>query len=218
MSDVPGSTAGPPFCGENVTNINLTFDDQAAAGIPDMQALAAGTYKPTNDDTNQCGTGNPDAWPSPAPAPPYGSTLSAFTGTDPNGTWRLFIVDDTSGDTGMLGGWSLDITTSNDISFGKLKKNKDKGTAVLSVNVPGPGTLTLGGTGVKPQRHARLDGTVSKAVTSAGVAKLKVKAKGAKKKKLLETGKVKVKLKVTFTPTGGAPKVETRRAKLIDRD
>jgi Ca2+-binding RTX toxin-like protein len=40
---------------------------------------------------------------------PYGNTLGAFTGTDPNGTWQLFINDDSSFNSGNLDGWLLKI-------------------------------------------------------------------------------------------------------------
>jgi hypothetical protein len=109
---------------------------------------------------------------------------------------------------------------SNDFSLGKVKKNKNKGTAVLSVDVPGPGTLALKGTGVKAQRTG--GATVSKEVTKAGTVTLKIKAKGAKKAKLRDRGKVKVKVNVTFTPaaTGGDiagdPNTETKKIKLVD--
>lgn len=112
------------------------------------------------------------------------------------------------------------LKASNDFDFVKVKKNKSKGTAVLTVDVPGPGELSLGGTGVKPQRAG--GATISKDVTAAGKVKLKVKAKGSKKVKLLNTGKVKVKAKVTFTPSKGSadlpgdPKTQPKKIKLID--
>ena len=37
---------------------------------------------------------------------------------------------------------------SNSFSFGKLKRNKRRGTATLTVEVPGPGTLALSGKGL----------------------------------------------------------------------
>ena len=43
-----------------------------------------------------------------------GSALSVFDGTDPNGTWKLYVVDDAADDTGAItGGWSLHITTAD---------------------------------------------------------------------------------------------------------
>ncbi len=110
-------------------------------------------------------------------------------------------------------------TPSNDFSFGRVKKNKNKGIAVLSVNVPGPGTLKLTGAGLKRQRS--LGGaTASKHVPAAGRVKLKVKAKGRKKRKLLHRGRVKVKAKVTYTPSGdlpGIPNTERKKIKLVDK-
>ena len=110
--------------------------------------------------------------------------------------------------------------TSNDIDFVKVKKNKNNGTAVLTVDVPGPGQLSLKGAGVKPQRTG--GATISKQVTEAGKVKLRIKAKGAKKEKLLDTGKAKVKVKVTFKPSAtggdvaGDPNTDPKTIKLID--
>ena len=112
------------------------------------------------------------------------------------------------------------LKASNDFEISKVKKNKRKGTATLTVNVPGPGELSLGGTGVKPQRAG--GATISKAVEAAGPVKLKVKAKGSKKAKLLNTGKVKVKAQVTFKPSVGSadlpgdPNTEPKKIKLVD--
>ncbi len=87
------------------TNANLTFADSAANSVPSGN-IPTGTYKPTNN-------GGGDTFPAPAPTPSAQTTLAgAFTGIAPNGTWQLFVVDDTSGDVGtMTGGWSLSITT-----------------------------------------------------------------------------------------------------------
>ena len=96
MSDVGGGTAS--------TNLTFTFDDDAASSLP-TTALSSGTFKPTNS-----GTG--DTFVSPAPAGPYGATLSGFAGVDPNGAWQLFVVDDASPDSGSIaGGWSLELST-----------------------------------------------------------------------------------------------------------
>ena len=74
--------------------------------MPDGGPLASGTYKPTNIDTS-------DTFPAPAPAPSAATTLATFNGSDPNGTWSLFVVDDAGGDTGsMAGGWCLELATA----------------------------------------------------------------------------------------------------------
>ena len=113
------------------------------------------------------------------------------------------------------------LKASNEFEITKVKKNKNRGTAVLTVDVPGPGQLSLTGKGVKTQRAGA---TISKDVDAAGKATLKVKAKGAKKQKLLSTGKVKVKAKVTFKPSAGGgadlpgdPNTEPKKIKLIDK-
>ena len=94
------------FAGTGGTsNVTLTFDDAAASSLPFIGPVTSGTWKPTNFRPN-------GVFPPPAPAPPYGSALSVFSDTDPNGTWSLYVQDFALLDVGsMAGGWSLDITT-----------------------------------------------------------------------------------------------------------
>jgi hypothetical protein len=85
---------------------NLRFDDEGAAVIPDGGPMVAGTFLPSSFTAG-------DTFPAPAPAPPGTSALSVFDGTDPNGVWSLYAVDDLGADVGAIqGGWSMDITTS----------------------------------------------------------------------------------------------------------
>ncbi|MFJ7183018.1 hypothetical protein [Lysinibacillus xylanilyticus] len=92
---------------EDVTNIKLTLDDLAPTAMSDINTLASGTFKPTNASNVF------DSFPS-APPPSGGSMLSSFNFTNPNGTWNLFVSDDTPGDSGSIAdGWELIITTSN---------------------------------------------------------------------------------------------------------
>jgi hypothetical protein len=98
---------------------------------------------------------------------------------------------------------------SNRFSFGKLKRNKKRGTAKLAVSLPGAGTLSLSGKGVVAR--------AARAISAAGSVNLLVKAKGKRKRTLDRTGKVKVRAKVTFTPTGGDPNTQAKTVKLIKR-
>lgn len=82
---------------------------------------------------------------------------------------------------------------SNDINFGKVTKNKNRGTARLVVQVPDPGSLLLSGQGLK---------NFTAEATAPGDVTLRVKPKGRTKRKLNEDGKQKVKAKVTFSPAG----------------
>lgn len=100
-----------------VSNATMTFDDAAAFVIADTTAPGSGTYRPTSYNST------PPVFPLPAPAGPYnhpapagGSTFAnIFNGSNPNGTWSLYIVDDVAGGNGILaGGWSLTFTMSSD--------------------------------------------------------------------------------------------------------
>jgi uncharacterized repeat protein (TIGR01451 family) len=53
-----------------------------------------------------------------APLPPYGSTLSALNGGNPNGNWYLFVQDDQTFNSGFISnGWAVAVTTANPIGF-----------------------------------------------------------------------------------------------------
>ncbi|MGH2957002.1 MAG: hypothetical protein ACRDL6_08425 [Solirubrobacterales bacterium] len=104
---------------------------------------------------------------------------------------------------------AAEVKPSNEFSFGKLKRRKKKGIAVLKVQVPGPGTLALAGKGIKG-----IGARASKTVDGPGTVNLKIRAKGKAKKRLNSRGKTKVKAKVTYTPTGGDPNTKPRKAKL----
>jgi Tol biopolymer transport system component len=94
----------------------------------------------------------------------------------------------------------------NDFTFGKVKKNARKGTAKLTVNVPGAGDVDLA-------KSKKVKGAEKRA-TSEGSVKLAVKPKGKAKEKLADTGKAKVKAEVTYTPDGGDPSTKSKRVKL----
>jgi subtilisin-like proprotein convertase family protein len=94
------------------SSVNFTFDDAAPGGLPDSEEPSSGTYKPSRGTNPSQGCNNPASFPGTAPAGPYGSSLSVFNGTNPNGTWQLYVIDDTSGDTGSITSWSLDISTT----------------------------------------------------------------------------------------------------------
>ena len=106
---------------------------------------------------------------------------------------------------------------SNAFSFGKLKLNKRRGTATLIVLVSGPGELALTGKGLVKQGTTADAGNlraIERTLTAAGKVKLRVKAKGRKRRKLNRTGRVKVAAKVTYTPTFGLPATKTRKIRL----
>jgi hypothetical protein len=95
------------------SNLNITFSDSAGSDIPDSTALSSASYRPKNyGPTAGCSEPNPEVFPSPGPAGPYGSTMANLNGQSPNGDWKLFVVDDCALDSGVIqGGWSITLMT-----------------------------------------------------------------------------------------------------------
>jgi hypothetical protein len=97
MSDACGST-------DISTSFNWSFDDEAAVQFADSSFAncTATAIKPVDFD--------PEDLPAPAPPRPYGTTMGSFDGLQ-GGAFRLFVNDDSGGDTGYINGWDLAITT-----------------------------------------------------------------------------------------------------------
>jgi len=93
------------------TNVTLTFDSTASAPLT-TAAPATGTNLPSALQTAAVfHTSSTGVAP---PAGPYGTSLTNLIGTNPNGTWSLFVDDDKFLDTGSINqGWTLAISTLN---------------------------------------------------------------------------------------------------------
>ena len=85
------------------TSLTITFEDGAPA--PTAFQIGSGTFAPTDLEPG-------DVMTAPAPAGPYTSALSVFNGTNPNGAWNLFIMDDAAGDVGTLTSFTLLMATT----------------------------------------------------------------------------------------------------------
>jgi sugar lactone lactonase YvrE len=90
---------------------------------------------------------------------------------------------------------------SNKFHFAGLVKNRSNGFAVLSVRVPGPGTVGLKGRGFR-----RLSRTARQATTVS----LPIKPKVRLRHFLKQHGKGRIRVAVTFTPTGGVPRTHEK--------
>ena len=134
MSDVASASTA--------TNDGLVLDDQAATRLPQQNDLTSGVFQPTNYDI---GTDQDSFAPNPRiPSPlPKNTALGIFNGTNPNGTWTLFVDDDdddtpdTSG--AIAGGWSLSITTINGAP--QTQPERFQAQAGQTLSVPASGVL-----------------------------------------------------------------------------
>lgn len=97
---------------------------------------------------------------------------------------------------------------SGKFKVGRVVLNKKNGTATLTVTPVSTGRFVLSGKGVKK----------ASAAGSAGRAtKLKVRTTGETRKALAKTGRARVKLKITFTPTGGKATTRTKTLLLLKK-
>jgi subtilisin-like proprotein convertase family protein len=109
-------------------NGTITFDDDAPV-LPGNTAIAPGTYAPHDYQGF-----SDDVLPPPAPAGVSATSLAAFNGLNPNGAWRLFVVDAGTGDTGSIaGGWSLQLSSPRAACC--------SGGPPLSITMANPGVL-----------------------------------------------------------------------------
>lgn len=135
---------------------DFTFDDEAAGQLLIGNGCTSGSYQLSNFDTVSL--------TAPAPAGPYGATLSVFDGQNPNGTWSLYVYDNAGGDYGDIASWSLDITAptlpltvNSSCNAGSLEITINDGDAPFTIdwsrdgvpqttiNAPSTGTYPLMG-------------------------------------------------------------------------
>ncbi|HKX62272.1 MAG TPA: proprotein convertase P-domain-containing protein [Verrucomicrobiae bacterium] len=94
----------------DVTNVTITFSDFASKPLPKTEQIVSGSYNPTYYNLAL------PSWPPPAPSGPYPTNLSVFHGTAANGTWNLFVADDSRVDGGNISqGWSLTLVTAANV-------------------------------------------------------------------------------------------------------
>lgn len=120
-------------------NDTVTFEDLRP---PITSPVASGIYRPTGSSPFDL---------SGAPPGPYASTLGTFDGTNPNGTWELYIQDASNEDIGeVASGWSLSITTgievtnTNNSGAGSLRSaialaEANPGLDTVCFSIPGAG-------------------------------------------------------------------------------
>jgi hypothetical protein len=205
--------------------VPFQFDDQAWTSGPEADKTmdfslipvakpnkVAGSMKltasiPTNDPAHPltvrfgCNPGTVDG-ESPG-TPHYTGTAAPFASSQIKKDAP--VVDPPPVDPPPTGG---NYTIPNQFTFGKVKKNRKKGTATLPVKVPGAGVLRLlkGSVSGKTDRPTR-EKTVF----------FTIKARGKAKRKLNRKGRLKVKLTVSFKPVGGTELTKTKTITLVKK-
>ena len=107
--------------------------------------------------------------------------------------------------SGGPGGTTL-LDSSNDFSFGQVKKDESTGTATLAVKIAeGPGKLRLA-----QSKTVKADKDGIKRVGAPPSTKLAIRPKGKTRKRLNNKGKATVKARVIYSPTGGSPNHKLR--------
>lgn len=100
------------------TNVTYSFSDFSETLLPDSDAVQGGIFRPTSYFTADSfdAPGPLQDYENPGPADGATATLtSTFRGSQSNGSWKLFVKDFDSGDSGSISnGWCLAI---NDIIF-----------------------------------------------------------------------------------------------------
>ncbi len=102
------------------------------------------------------------------------------------------------------------VSPTNTFSLAGVRRNKAKGTATLTFQLPNPGDLN--GTG----RGARVTPKPARAGEQlpAGLATLDVRATGKKWRKLARKGRVKIRVVATYVPINGDPNKQPLKVKL----
>jgi uncharacterized delta-60 repeat protein len=109
MSDAGGGT--------DVTDVTIRYTDSAPSAPADNGLLFSGDCLPSNYSDDDSPVRDFFAPPVPTPTSNWPTNMSRFNGKNPNGTWALYVMDDTIGDNGSIaGGWSLSITTSSPVN------------------------------------------------------------------------------------------------------
>jgi hypothetical protein len=123
----PDGTANLVFMSDTdgygqVTSTTLAFSDAASGSLPSGGSGSTGTFKPTSSITDAPGNdSNYNFTVTPNYSAPLGShtlngIFAGLTGTNLNGTWKIYINDtfgpSNSGDSGSLSSISLTMTTT----------------------------------------------------------------------------------------------------------
>jgi len=133
------SDAGDGFGIPAPIGVDLIVGDNAASAFPEKGQISTGSYRPTN-------FGGGDTFPAPAPAGGYADNLGVFYGSNPNGTWSLYVVDDKTGERGQLARWCINLWVSGYLPPEMMLSQTIAGNDILlEVGTDGGGYYTVDG-------------------------------------------------------------------------
>lgn len=158
-----------------LTGVNITLDDDAATQLPDSTAITSGTYRPAS-------YAGGDTFPAPAPPAPYnpaapdgtGTFANTFNGSNPNGLWSLYSIEDTGdGLNTTIANWSLTFTLAPVATTTTVTTSLSP--SVFGQPVTLTATVTTAGLGTPTGNVQFFDGAASLgivALNASGVATL----------------------------------------------
>jgi DNA-binding beta-propeller fold protein YncE len=135
-----------------------------------------------------------------------GFISSSAVAADPSGA--IYVADAVANRIQCFGEPSGVPCVRNLFRFGELERDLGRGTASLAVKVPGPGNLRVRG---------KLIRTVRKRAETAGTVSLPIRPRCRAKRVLNREGELRVRIHVTYRPTGGGPNTRVRRVELRKR-
>ena len=100
---------------------------------------------------------------------------------------------------------TLTIVARNDFQIGRFLANRRKGTGRLVVTVPEPGRLVLSGPRIEEDERR---GPARECEPEGG-------AEPRRSRKLAKSGRLRVRLEVAYSPTGGSTNVRQKIVKLV---
>lgn len=172
MSDAGGS-------GDH-NNITYTFDQTAAAPMPNdpTAVVPSGTFQPSNYAGALTATepSGQDNFPTAGGLMSYPTNFAIFNGTNPNGEWKLYVVDDQVIDTNSLpSGWSIDIQSAIPVATASISgrvtsQSSGAGLSGVRVVLTGGGLTTPLIAITNPFGYYRFDGVPQNQTYTATVA------------------------------------------------
>ena len=183
----------------NVYLISDGIDRINHAGLIGMDAAGANIFfttadrlvgQDTDEDTDVYDARIDGGFPAPTPAP-------SCSGETCQGPLSSTLTPPLLGSTGvpLIGNLTPSVKTTTATPAVKIVKHSyNKGTLTLSVSVPAQGHVSASGSGVA---------TVTRSVSKSGTYALKLTLTGADKASLREHHRLKLKIKVAFSPTSG---------------